>query len=62
MTTEDRWQAVARQITVETNPEKLMALVAELTRLLEERQNQVKWQPDQSSEEEIPPPPDGALR
>ena len=37
-----RWMALCQQASVEQDPEKLMALVKEITRLLEEKETRLR--------------------
>jgi hypothetical protein len=47
--TEERWRELCELATVEQDPERLMVLVREITRLLEEKQARLSGRHDSSS-------------
>jgi len=51
----ERWRELCAQAAVEQDPEKLMELVTEITRLLEEEQERARLKRQQS-----PPKPENA--
>jgi hypothetical protein len=46
--TKERWQELCEQAANEQDPKKLMALVKEINRLLEEKQARLKKPPSES--------------
>jgi len=45
MKDKERWRELCEQAAVEQDPKKLMVLVAEITRLLDEKQERLKGPP-----------------
>jgi len=53
---EERWRQLCAQAAVEQDPDKLMELVKEISRLLEIRQEQRRLEQSQSTHESGKPP------
>ena len=49
MKDKERWRELCEQAAVEQDPEKLMELVAEITRLLDEKQKRLKGSPKEGN-------------
>jgi hypothetical protein len=47
--TKERWRELCEQATVEQDTQKLMALIAEINRLLEEKEQRLKKKNEESS-------------
>lgn len=50
----ERWKELCEQAAVEKDPQKLLALVAEINRLLEEKQNRLKAKEPPASDQGTP--------
>ncbi len=51
---EERWKKLCEQAAAETDPDRLMELVAEINQLLEEREARMRRRQSQKSDKPIP--------